>query len=324
MYYPIDDKSGVINNATPRLAKSITSKYVKMAGSEVVEDLEENHALNLPLSYIQNISFIVGRLAEKKEDEIVYSLPTLYEEVAIVAFGMDGTCSFVGNNGWRETMVGTVSLYNKNGDRLHTIYVAQAPEYGKGHFKHRMTKEIEEIKKIVPSSTKYIGIADGAVDNWNFLKSFVEVEIVDFYHATEYLAKASKASNSKDKDKQKEWLESACHVLKNDQYSALAIIEEMKELREKKNLSTQVRKDLESAITYFTNHNQQMKYSEAIANNFPIGSGVTESACKVIVKQRLCLSGARWSHGGANNILRLRAINSTDGRWKQFWDKLVG
>jgi hypothetical protein len=295
-----------------------------MAGSEVVEDLKENHALKLSLSYIQNISFIVGRLAEKKEDEIVYSLPTLYDEVTTVAIGMDGTCSFVGNSGWRETMVGTISLYNENGDRLHTIYIAQAPEYGKGQFKHRMIQEIEEVKKVVPSSAKYIGIADGAVDNWNFLKSFVKVEIVDFYHATEYLAKASKASNSKDEDKQKEWLESACHVLKNDQYSALAILEEMKELREKKNLSKQVRKDLESAITYFTNHNKQMNYSDAIANNFPIGSGVTESACKVIVKQRLCLSGARWTHGGANNILRLRAINSTDGRWKQFWDELVG
>jgi hypothetical protein len=294
-----------------------------MAGSEVVEDFKENHALSLSQSYIQNISFVVGRLAEKKENEIIYSLPKLEEEVSTVAIGMDGTCSFVGNRGWRETMVGTISLYNKNGDRLHTIYIAQAPEYGKEQFKIRLTKEIKEIQKIVPSSAKYIGLADGAIDNWSFLKSFVEVEIVDFYHATEYLAKASKASNLKDKDKQKEWLDSACHVLKNNQYSALAILEEMRELQKKRNLSKQVKKDLESAITYFTNHNKQMNYSEAIANNLPIGSGVTESACKVIVKQRLCLSGARWGHGGANNMLRLRAINSTNGRWKQFWDELV-
>jgi len=324
LYYPVDDKSGVIQNTTPRLAKSITSKYIRMAGSEVVEDLEENHALNLSLSHIQSISYIVGRLAEKKENEIVYSLPKFNEEIATVAIGMDGTCSFVGNSGWRETMVGTISLYNKYGDRLHTIYVAQAPEYGKEQFKLRMTKEIKEIIKTVPSSAKYVGIADGAKDNWTFLKSFVEIEIVDFYHVTEYLAKASKAYNFKNQDKQKEWLESACHILKNDEYSALAILEEMKELQKKKSLSKQVRKDLTSAITYFTNHSKQMKYSEAIANNLPIGSGVTESACKVIVKQRLCLSGARWSHCGANNMLRLRAINSTDGRWEEFWDKLVG
>ena len=51
---------------------------------------------------------------------------------------------------------------------------------------------------------------------------------------------------------------------------------------------------------------------------------VTENACRVIVKQRLSISGARWSHCGANNMLRLRAINATDRRWEQFWTKLVG
>jgi len=49
---------------------------------------------------------------------------------------------------------------------------------------------------------------------------------------------------------------------------------------------------------------------------------VSENACRVIVKQRLSISGARWSHCGANNMLR--AINATDGRWEQFWSELVG
>jgi hypothetical protein len=324
LYLPIDDKSGVIQNTTPRLAKSVTSKYVKMAGGDVVDDFKDNHALNLTLSYVQNITYIVGRMGEKKEDEIVYSLPKLGGEVATVSIGVDGTCSYVGNNGWRESMVGTISLYDENGDRLHSIYVAHAPEYGKEGFKHNMTEEIEEIKKIVPLSTRFVGLADGAKDNWTFLKPFVDTEIIDFYHVSEYLSKASKAFDIEDSDKQKEWFESACHVLKNDEYSALAILEEMKELDKKDNLPEIVKKDLKSAITYFTNHHEQMNYSEAIANNLPIGSGVTESGCKVIVKQRLCLSGARWSHCGANNVLKLRAINSTNGRWEQFWDKLVG
>jgi hypothetical protein len=85
---------------------------------------------------------------EKKEDEIVYSLPKLGGEVATVSIGVDGTCSYVGNDGWRESMVGTISLYDENGDRLHSIYVAHAPEYGKEGFKHNMTEEIEEIKKL--------------------------------------------------------------------------------------------------------------------------------------------------------------------------------
>ena len=83
---------------------------------------------------------------------------------------MDGTCSFVGNNGWRETMIGTLSLYDKEGNRLHTTYIAQAPEYGKNQFKNRMRKEIEDIKKVIPLSARFVGIADGARDNWSFFR----------------------------------------------------------------------------------------------------------------------------------------------------------
>jgi hypothetical protein len=35
---------------------------------------------------------------------------------------------------WREAMTGSLSLYDKHGERLHTIYVGAAPEYGKKTF----------------------------------------------------------------------------------------------------------------------------------------------------------------------------------------------
>ena len=65
-----------------------------------------------------------------------------------------------------------------------------------------------------------------------------------------------------------------------------------------------------------------MNYSESIAANEPIGSGVTEAACKTIVKQRLCQSGMRWKDKGASTILSLRSLIKSDGRWKQFWAKV--
>lgn len=65
-----------------------------------------------------------------------------------------------------------------------------------------------------------------------------------------------------------------------------------------------------------------MAYAEHIENNLPIGSGVTEAACKTLVKQRLCGSGMRWKDKGAKVILSLRALVQTQGRWQQFWDKI--
>jgi len=225
-----------------------------MGSIDVVRDFEENHGVKIENSYIQNISYRTGKLYMKMEDKIEYKLPQIDKEIVTVGIGMDGTCSYVGNNGWRETMVGTISLYDKEGNRLHSIYVSEAPEYGKDRFKEAFTKEINSILKIVPSTAKIIGIADGAKDNWNFLENFVETEIIDFFHASEYLADASKVFNLRDKEKQKEWLDDACHRLKNNEGSALILLNEMKELENKQKVPKKTKENLQKAITYFTNH----------------------------------------------------------------------
>ena len=45
----------------------------------------------------------------------------------------------------------------------------------------------------------------------------------------------------------------------------------------------------------------------------PIGSGVTEAACKVLVKQRFCGSGMKWKEPGAAAVLSLRCLTYTNG-----------
>ena len=65
-----------------------------------------------------------------------------------------------------------------------------------------------------------------------------------------------------------------------------------------------------------------MNYPEYLEDNLPIGSGVTEAACKTLIKQHLCCSGMKWTERGAGIILSLRALVITKGRWNQFWDKL--
>ena len=65
-----------------------------------------------------------------------------------------------------------------------------------------------------------------------------------------------------------------------------------------------------------------MNYARYRAQNYPIGSGVTEAACKTLVKQRLCSSGMKWVERGARIVLSLRALVLTNERWSQFWSKI--
>jgi hypothetical protein len=51
-----------------------------------------------------------------------------------------------------------------------------------------------------------------------------------------------------------------------------------------------------------------MRYSDYASVHIPLGSGVTEAACKTVFTQRLKNSGMRWSNDGAKTILTLRTI----------------
>ena len=90
-------------------------------------------------------------------------------------------------------MTGTVTLYDREGERQHTIYIGATPEYGKANFYERMEREISHIKDLYPDAT-YVGLADGAKCNWEFLEPHTTVQILDFYHAAEYIGKAAFAA----------------------------------------------------------------------------------------------------------------------------------
>jgi len=316
-YCPLDNDARILVFSTPKFAKMVSHKYSQIGSLHVQRDLKENHGRSISRTYIQDISRAVGDVALTKSWKYVTGIAS--EEVSNIGISLDGTCMLLRQDGWRQAMVGSISLYNEEGERIHTTYIAQAPEYGKETFYGDFTKAIESIKKTYEGK-QCIGVADGAADNWKFLQSFVQIQVLDFFHATEYLALVSKAA-FKRKNEGKEWLTQSCHTLKHEKDGAEILLKEMTTFMKKK-ISRAKKENIDQSITYFTNHLEQMNYSSYLSQNIPIGSGVIEAACKVIIKQRMCNSGMRWTEDGAKNILVLRCFNETDGKWIQFWNKI--
>ena len=104
--------------------------------------------------------------------------------------------------GYREAMVGNISLYDVTGKRQHTVYIGEAPEYGKGAFFQRLEKEIATVKKHYPDAL-YLGIADGAKNKGAFLEQHTRRQLLDFFHVTEYLATVAYAAYPGKTDKPK-------------------------------------------------------------------------------------------------------------------------
>ena len=66
--------------------------------------------------------------------------------------------------------------------------------------------------------------------------------------------------------------------------------------------------DMDRAVTYLENNHQHMKYDKALANGWPIATGMIEGACRFVIEDRFGITGARWSPDGAEVVLKLRAV----------------
>ena len=166
---------------------------------------------------------------------------------------------------------------------------------------------------------------DGAADNWSFLSPLTDRQVVDFYHASEYVGKAAAAmfSGRKRAKERAAWLEDRLHRLKHKQGAASRLLQEIEAFNASHTIrGQQLLAGLKAAITYFRNQKPRMNYSYHTAGCQPIGSGVTEAACKVLIKQRFCKSGSSWKEEGASAVLSVRRLKLTPGRWSAFWKRI--
>jgi hypothetical protein len=307
-FCPLERDARIVVTSTPRFAKIVAHKFACGGSAQVESDLAENHGRHVARSYLQNLADAVGSIVQAKEESWHYATPRLTVPVHTVAISLDGTCMFLCEEGYRQAMVGTISLYDRQGERLHTIYVGATPEYGQGAFMARMEGEIAHVKHLYPEAI-YVGIADGAQSTWEFLEPHTPIQILDFYHATGYLAEVAQVACPRSLPKRTEWLETRCHELKHTKGAAALLLEEMQELASHP-LSEPLQEKLQRAITSFSNHQHQMDYAHYRANHFPIGSGVSEAACKTLVKQRLCCSGMKWKEIGAIDFQKFNFLRA--------------
>lgn len=321
-FCPLDQAARIVVSSTPRFARMIAHKYAEFGSARVIADLQENHGRGVARSFVQNVADAVAAVALAREEDWEYDLPEFDEPVATVTVGLDGTCMLMGKETWREAMVGTLGFYNKAGERLHTVYTAATPEYGKLTFLERFDREVDRAKAAHPDAL-YVGLADGAKENWVHLNALTEVQVVDFYHVTTYVWSAAEALFEHDGAGLRPWVDTWCHRLKHEKGAARALIADL-EARGRATATKRLPEAAETALTYLKNQNKggRLNYAELAAETIPIGSGVTEAACKVLVKQRLCGSGMRWKDAGAAAVLSVRCLTYTTGRWAQFWSKI--
>lgn len=176
----------------------------------------------------------------------------------------------------------------------------------------------------IDRAAQWIGLTDGG----NGLEQFLRVNfprdlelILDFWHASEYLADLAKLLQPHDNEQRQALLTEWCQTMKHQGGQGIVKLLERLPLPPRK---PAVREQYDTTLGYLRNNAHRMDYPRYVANGWCIGSGSVESACKTVVNQRLKLAGMRWGEDGTDEMCHLRALFRSEPRqWELFWSRSV-
>jgi hypothetical protein len=153
------------------------------------------------------------------------------------------------------------------------------------------------------------------------LEHFIDVnfpraeKIVDFRHTSAYVNQFAKAYRvgAAGEALAATW----CHQLKHE--GGAALLAELSAL-DRAAMSHAAQEEYDKTLSYLRNHSARMDYPTYLRKGWQIGTGAVESACKIVINQRLSMGGMRWGEAGSDAVCHLRALFcSTPDQWDAYW-----
>ncbi len=240
---------------------------------------------------------------------------------SLLYVGVDGVMTPLNQKqGYKEAKVGVIfwskdhqKVKGQRGKIRHREYIATLKS--RNEFRNRVFQLSNQVAE--PKISQTIVIGDGAHWIWEMAREQFpgSIEILDFFHLSEYVWKVAKLAYPKNEQKQKDWVSIQQKLLKQSQWKP--VIQNSMKLKRKKQDLVKAIADLER---YLTNNQSRIDYQSYLKAGLMIGSGVVESSNRRVVTQRLKQAGMHWSKTGAEGIMALRAAYlSNSNRWLDFW-----
>lgn len=355
--FPLEIQLGLVEGATPALA-GIAAKALAEAGATqgvALARLREEHGVAWGIKKLravaENVSAGMERFRREHQAQTVVAwlhqanTSTATRHPADPAAGCPRRPSLVvGRDGitlctsphsfFEVATTATLSVYDRRGNRLGTVYLAYPPELGQQKMTDELTALVEEVLRqwegplprlayvtdAGSSETQYYRQVLKKLRHPRTGKRLAWQWIVDYYHASQRITTMAEALFG-DTREATTWATKMRKLLKKPN-GPFRVLHSAAAIRSRRSMSTRARKAFQTAYDYLRRRTQHMQYADFRAQRLPIGSGVTEAACKTVFTQRLKLSGMRWSRNGARVILNLR-VTLLSGVWDSVYQALV-
>jgi hypothetical protein len=337
--HPLELRLGVeAGCATPALAERVGRWASDHTQQQVLEMLESDHGVHWSCTSLRKVlgSLRAGMAPQRHVCQVEHVVHWLEQARAstgrfrpTLSVGRDGIFVPLRHGVWQEGATATISVLDRRGKRVGTVYLGHMPEPGQGTLTDQLSALLRDLLSRVDSQgLRLVYVTDDGYhpsDYYHrFLKKMLDprrpwqqlawTRIIDFYHACQYLQKLADAIFGVGVAAQS-WAKQMRHVLKTKAHGVSRVLQSAFALRRGRGLCGQA-KAYEQAYGYIKTRTQWMRYHAYKRQQLPLGSGITEAACKVVFTQRLKRSGMSWTLEGGQVIVDLRVI-WLSGVWTQ-------
>jgi hypothetical protein len=344
--FPLELQLGLVEGATPALA-SVAAQALAEAGATqegVLTRLHQQHGVEWGVKKLRAVAEHVSTGLERfrreyQAKQVVGWLRQAYASSGkhrpALVLGRDGITLCTSPHSFFEVATtATLSIHDRKGQRLGTVYLAYAPELGQQTMTDELTALLQEVLRQWDGPLpQLVYITDAGSSETQYQRKVLRKLrhprtgrrlawqwIVDYYHAAQRISTMAEALFGEGR-KAAAWAAKMRKLLKKPN-GPFRVLHSAAALRPRGRKSARARKEFRTAYNYLRQRAKHMQYADFRAKGLPIGSGVTEAACKTVFTQRLKLSGMRWSNAGAQVILNLR-VALLSGVWDDVYQALV-
>jgi hypothetical protein len=340
--HPLELRLGVeAGCATPALADRVGQWAAQQPQRGVQAILQREHGVVWSCATLRKVTrrLSVG-LAEQRQqaqaDKVLGLLEQAFQSRGgrrpVLAVGRDGIhvpLREARGQEYHEGSVGTLSVYDRRGKRLGTVYLGRMPEARQATLSAQLTALLAEVLRRWHGGRPRLAYVTDA--GWHPTEYFREVlrrledpqrpgrrllweRIIDFYHACTYVTRMAEAL-FEDGRMARGWARRMRRLLR-ERHGLTRVLQSATYHRNQRRLTPAQEREYESAYRYLRKRGRFMDYQRYRRQGLPLGSGVTEAACKTVFSQRLKQSGMGWKTAGGQAIVDLRVI-WLSGVWQQ-------
>jgi hypothetical protein len=339
-FSPLDRRLKLVEHSwTPETIKAATRLGLEIASyRRAAESFQAVSRIPMSKSSLAElVNEYGGRLVEvqAREAEATVRAPERGEEIVwrempepdseVMSVSLDGALINIRDEGWKEVKIATISAVEaevqlerdeeKEVRLRHHSYRAglwDAKQFAKQQWAEGCRRGLEKAKRIV-------SVNDGAAWIWLIIAMCYApcIEIIDWWHAAEKLWEAANSLFGQGNPQAAAWVERAKFRLWTGQLLAL-----MRQVRLACPRGEPLPEPVRAMVSYIFHNRRRMDYASYHQAGYPVGSGSVESACKVIVQQRLKQAGMRWSRERAQAVLALRC-ELLSRRWDEIWSPSI-